>query len=386
MKQISTAVRTLMMVLLLTFAAVPAMAASEEPIEETTIQPGTSAQLRYATGFSIDYLEDGIKRLIDGEGREVILVPREIETIPAEFEGKQIVRTPVERVMYSSNPMVGMLMLLDEDWVLDSICAVTTKESIWTFDEIVERMQNGQIAYVGNNSNGDPDYEQVQEINPELVFVRTGAYAQTTFIEKLEELGIPYVVDNGNEEQHYLGRKECVRFSAAFYNLDQKALDIMNQAEKDMEELREKLADVTVEDSPSLVWCSPYNGMMSMTEADSWEGSMMQEVKANNLFADIYTGNNKLTIEEVYARAYDADLMIYGSTPNYTANKKEMLENVPQFEDLKLVQDGNIWQIAKSFYQSNHMTDVMAKDLAAILYPDLFPDYEPTYFIKMADE
>lgn len=172
MKKVSTVVRTLIFALLLTLAAIPAMAAGEDAAEETTIQPGTSAQLRYATGFSIDYLEDGIKRVIDGEGREIILIPREIETIPAEFEDKQIVRTPVERVMYSSNPMVGMLMLLDEDWVLDSICAVTTKESIWTFDEIIERMQDGRIEYVGNNSNGDPDYEQVQKINPELVFVR----------------------------------------------------------------------------------------------------------------------------------------------------------------------------------------------------------------------
>ncbi len=61
----------------------PGSTNSEESKPDET--SAVSVENLYDPNFSIELLEDGIKKVIDGEGRELILIPKEVEEVPAEY-------------------------------------------------------------------------------------------------------------------------------------------------------------------------------------------------------------------------------------------------------------------------------------------------------------
>ena len=94
--------------------AVKETEASKETKEETAGQTEAkkTGNNQYTDAFSIEYLDDGIKKVIDGEGRELILVPKEID-VPEEYADANVVRTPIENVLFMSSTQVCMLRPLD---------------------------------------------------------------------------------------------------------------------------------------------------------------------------------------------------------------------------------------------------------------------------------
>ena len=60
-----------------------------------------SVDLKYATKFKIENLADNCKKVTDGEGRELLLVPRGQEA-PTEYKDLPVINTPVKRVVVVS--------------------------------------------------------------------------------------------------------------------------------------------------------------------------------------------------------------------------------------------------------------------------------------------
>ena len=87
----------------------------------------------YAVGFSVEYLEDGCKRVVDGAGRTLLLVPRG-KRLRSGYENVQKIEIPVKRVVMCSTPLASLLRALGE---LDSIVGVNTEKDRWYIDEVV---------------------------------------------------------------------------------------------------------------------------------------------------------------------------------------------------------------------------------------------------------
>ena len=69
--------------------------------EEKTKAETGSVTLEYATKFKIENLADNCKKVTDGEGRELLLVPRGQEA-PTEYKDLPVINTPVKRVVVVS--------------------------------------------------------------------------------------------------------------------------------------------------------------------------------------------------------------------------------------------------------------------------------------------
>ena len=179
-------------------------------------------------GFSIDYLEDGIKRVVDGEGRELILVPKALEEVPEVYKDSLVIRTPVENAVFLSATQICNFRNASKE-ILKGIGGVVGDETEWsTIPSIHEGLVDGSILSVG--SDWQPDYELIQSLDPEIVFVYTGLNPQTEAIAKLEELGINYAVDNDYMEEDYISRMEWIRFIYTFFNADEDAEQMMTKA------------------------------------------------------------------------------------------------------------------------------------------------------------
>lgn len=361
---------------------------SDTPIEaETTTSEesksnessATFVENLYDPNFSIELLEDGIKKVIDGEGRELILVPKEMEEVPAEYTDSIVIRTPVENAVFLSSTQVCTFRAVDDSAIIEAIAGVSGGADEWAgIPAIKEGLENGSIVDIGGASMGEPDYELIQSLNPDIVFLYTGSNPQTNQIAKFEELGINYAVDNEYMESNYLARMEWMRFILTFFNADEQVNEVMNNAQKVVDEVKSKIEGL---EKPKVAVFSVYDGAVYGTSDNSWVGTMLSDMGGINAFSGMPEGT--LTMEAAFECIQDADVIIYTSTPSYCNGMEGVMEAFPQLSECKAYENDRVYQYGDSFWIGIDQSEIMAADLAAAIYPDTFADRTLTYYVKL---
>lgn len=333
----------------------------------------------YDPNFSIELLEDGIKKVIDGEGRELILVPKEMEEVPAEYTDSIVIRTPVENAVFLSSTQVCTFRAVDDSAIIEAIAGVSGGADEWAgIPAIKEGLENGSIVDIGGASMGEPDYELIQSLNPDIVFLYTGSNPQTNQIAKFEELGINYAVDNEYMESNYLARMEWMRFILTFFNADEQVNEVMNNAQKVVDEVKSKIEGL---EKPKVAVFSVYDGAVYGTSDNSWVGTMLSDMGGINAFSGMPEGT--LTMEAAFECIQDADVIIYTSTPAYCNGMEGVMEAFPQLSECKAYENDRVYQYGESFWIGIDQSEIMAADLAAAIYPDTFADRTLTYYVKL---
>ena len=86
----------------------------------------------YNPNFKIEKLADGIKRVTDGDGRELILVPKSLGKIPDEYANSTVITTPVKNAVLLSSTQVCTFRTVNDAAILDSIGAVEGDADSWS--------------------------------------------------------------------------------------------------------------------------------------------------------------------------------------------------------------------------------------------------------------
>ena len=352
--------------------------AATEAVDATAEATATGmVETLYAPNFSIEKLADGVKKVVDGDGRELILVPKALAEVPAQYAESIVIRTPVERAVFMSDTQVCSFRDADQA-VIDSIAGISgTKENFAGFEGIEKAFDEGKIVSVGGGM-GDPDYELLQSLNPDIVFVYTGEWGQGNIIEKLNELGINYAVDNEYLEGNYMARMEWARFLLTFFDADEAVDAQMKEAQAVIDTVKTAIAGL---EQPKVAIFSVYDGQVSGTSNESWVGTMLADMGGVNAFADVPAG--PLTMEAAFEAIQDADVIIYSSTPMWCPGMPAVLEAFPMLTDCAAYETGRVYQYADPFWVSIDQSHVMAADLAAMIYPETFADRSLTYFVQL---
>jgi len=340
----------------------------------TSIPSRTSVPIKYASGFEIEYLSDGRKKVTDGEGHELILVPQE-----REVAGYDYIKVPVERVVCLSSTSVSCLRALG---VLGSVVGVHLRKDRWYIDEIKKGMEEGKIEVVGKGME-EPNYEKILALKPDVVFTYTGLPTAVRAFRKFEEMGVPVAVDNGWLESHPLGRLEWIKFLAAFYDKEDEATEFFEKVENKVKEIHQKVA--SIEQEPVVLWGSIWKGKCYVPAGGSYAARMISIAGGNYIFRDLEgAGNVNVTLEEFYLRGMEADVFIYSFYPPYVSSTiKGLVEANPILADIEPVKEGKVYCFQPWYYQSVDRTDEIIQDLAAIFHPQLFPNHKLRYFMKL---
>jgi iron complex transport system substrate-binding protein len=354
-----------------------------EVLEKSKTEQGSNEKdskfmkVENSSAFSVEYLENDVKVVTDGEGRKFLLVPKEGQ-VPEGHKDATVIRTPVENVLFCSATQVGMIRPLD---LWDKIGGVTQEKGSWPFPEIEEGLNNGNITFVGKSS--EPDYEKIQDLNPDITFVYTGTYPQTGIINKLEELGLPYAVDNEYMESKHTGRMEWIKFLATFFNEDDKAVQYVDRQIKDLEEMHDKVKDAN---KPKVVWGSIKDGIVYVPGPESYVAEAVKTAGGEYLVPEIKgSGSSQISVEEFYQLLQEADIFMYSSNKKYVPDYKALSELAPVIGDAPVVKDKQVWQFSVDYYMDTDKADEQVIDLAAILHPELFKDYKIKHYNALAE-
>ncbi len=74
-----------------------------------------------------------------------------------------------------------------------------------------------------------------------------------------------------------------------------------------------------------------------------------------------------MSMEQFYAYACDADVIIYNGTVEGISSIDDLLKKSILLSDFSAVQNNNVWTIGKNFFQSTHALGTIIADINRVL-------------------
>ena len=157
-----------------------------------------SIELQYADQFSVDTYEGGYSLITIGSDK-YLLVPEGAD-IPENTGGATIINQPVDNIYLAASSAMD---LFDGIECLDSISMTSTDSKDWSLPAAARAIDSGKMTYIGKYNM--PDYEALVEGDCKLAIESNMIYHSPETREKIEQLGIPVLVESSSYESHPLG-------------------------------------------------------------------------------------------------------------------------------------------------------------------------------------
>ena len=331
--------------------AQPESTSSPAQIDETQadFQVESAYPLEYAKEFTVDECTGGTK-LITIQNARYLIVP-ENSTVPNGLsEDITVLQKPLKNVYLVSTSAMDPILKLG---ALSAVTLSGTSAENWYLPEAKKAMENGEISYAGKYSA--PDYELIVSANCGLAIENTMIYHTPEVKEQLEKFGIPVLVERSSYESDPLARMEWVKLYGILFDKEAEAETFFNEQVQRIQPLLEQ--DTTGKTAAFFSVTS--NNLVTVRKSNDYVAKMMGMAGGEYIFSDLSdNGNNlatiNLSLEEFYAGAKDADVLIYNSTiEGKIETTEQLLSKCPMLADFKAVQNGNVWCTTQSLFQES---------------------------------
>ena len=329
-----------------------------EPANTESLVFSHHYQLDYAQQFTADCYEGGYTMVsIPDSGQKFLVVPQdaaEVDSLPADVT---VLRQPVENIYLVSTSVMDLILHLD---ALDSVTLSGTKAEGWYLPEAKQAMEAGRIAYAGKYSA--PDYEQILAANCGLAIENTMILHTPEVKEQLEHFGIPVLVERSSYESGPLERMEWIKLYGILLGKEDTAEQVFAAQEAAIAPL--------LEQEPTGKSCAFFslssNNLATVRKGSDYVAKMIEMAGGTYVFSDLTDNGNSLAtmnlpLEDFYAGAKDADVLIYNSAIEGTiASVSQLTEKFPLLSEFKAVQNGQVWCTSQSlFQQSMELADLI---------------------------
>ena len=351
----------------------------EVPENEETDGPVLEGQMEldYAQQFTIDLYSDGYRMItIEGAAAPYLVVPEGAEVPETRAAGAGGLERPIERAYVAST---SMMSLLDAIGGLDRVKLVATEQEKWYLENIVSRMEAGDIAFSG--SYDEPDYELMTAGDIQLHLDSGMVDGHPEVLEKFAELGIPSLVERSSQEGHPLARVEWVKVLGVLFDMEEEA----QQYFEEQKALVEGADGADTGKTASMGYITSTGKCYSRNGGD-YMAQMIALAGGEYILADMEpeeSGNTNMTFEDWYARNKDADYMFYVNFALGFNSLQEMLDYNPLFADFKAVQEGHVYVTSPDFTQSTAAIASIIADMNTIFTSD-DPEVTTDHLIRLS--
>ncbi|WP_455584899.1 ABC transporter substrate-binding protein [Bacteroides sp.] len=356
---------------------------SKNSPKEVSRKEGTPVVLSQAKGFSITHTDHYTTVTVynpwkPGEVYDTYyLVKDEKDEVPA--DGHKIT-IPLKSMMTNSATHLGFLELLGE---LDKVTGVCNSNYIYN-PTILQGIKEGHVKDLGDAFN--LDIESLLLLHPQAVM--TTAYnAEDENSKRMRQTGLNIIYNIEWQEPTLLGRAEWIKFIAAFFDKETMADSIYAGVEKRYNDV--KMKALVLSYSPSIFSGQDYRGTWSLPGGKSYTAQLFRDAGARYQYAqDTLNASISSNIEQVLVDFNQADIWIGVQAPSL----KELGQTDSKYKLFKAYKEGNVYNINKrtnttggnDYWESGiARPDLLLNDMIKICHPNLFPDYELTYYEQL---
>ena len=310
-------------------------------------------------------LQQEQQKTLRGEKDSPANINKNKNTDSSAITGKiTVLQAPLDNLYVAAT---SSMALFDAAGAISQVKLTGTDAKGWYIDAPRQALENGSMVYAGKYSA--PDYELLTVSGCDLAVESMMILHTPEVKEKLEELGIPVFIDTSSSETHPMGRTEWVRLYG-----------ILTGHEKEADEFFEKQIEIFAESDSytdtgktTAFFSITSNGNVIVRAADDYIPKMISLAGGHYIFTDLTkgTGNSasvRLSMEDFYNTAKDADYLIYNATIEKPVGSiRELCSKFALLSEFKAVQEGHVWQVRSSLYQSPDIAARMITDLRRML-------------------
>ena len=296
-----------------------------------------------------------------------VLVPAGA-ALPSALPDGTVVRTPISNALVYSSVHTS---LMGELGAMDAVHGVVDSQYFGD-STITAAIAAGTITDCGNSMN--PTVERVIEMQPDAILLSPYQDASYGQIAKMD---IPIIECADYLEYDPLGRAEWMKFYGELLGKRDEADSLYNLVVNAYNSLKQKVADAQTH--PTIVTEMVINGIWNVPGGQSYMARILKDAGGNYLWADDKnTGSLALDFNQVLAVAQNADYWFIKWT------------NINSLKDLQGAYDLNKEMAAfhnkrvyvcdtdktRFFDRIPFHPEVLLREFAAILHPELFPDFQ----------
>ena len=303
-----------------------------------------------------------------------VLVPSDAP-LPENLPEGTIVRTPVKNALVYSSVHTSLMRELD---AIGAVRGIVDKQ--YFNDSIINAgVAAGTITDCGNSMN--PTVEKVIDMQPDAIMLspyQDASYGQITGLD------IPIIECADYLEYDPLGRAEWVKFYGELLGKRQEADSLYDEIVKAYNEV--KKAAARAKTRPTVVTEMVISGVWNVPGGQSYMARIIADAGGDYLWADDKnTGSLALDFNQVLAVAQNADFWFIKWT------------NINTLRDLQGAYDLNKEMAA---FKNKHVyvcdtdktrffdripfhPDVLLREFAAIMHPELFPGVKPQMYLHI---
>jgi iron complex transport system substrate-binding protein len=242
-----------------------------------------------------------------------------------------------------------------------------TKADGWYVENARAEMEAGNMLYAGKYST--PDYELIVSEGCGLAIESTMLNHAPEVKEKLEELGVPVLIEQSSFESHPLGRTEWIKLYAVM--LGKEAL-----AEKLFDAQAAYMDEVTAQGDTGKTVAFFYinsSGLVVARKSGDYVTKMIELAGGDYVFKNLgdpetATSTVSLEMEQFYATAKDADFIIYNSTiDGEISSLEELIAKSSLLADFKAVRNGDVWCTGQNLFQETTQLGLMISNIHQML-------------------
>jgi iron complex transport system substrate-binding protein len=330
-----------------------------------------SLELQYAKEFQVDYYEDGYD-VITIQGDEYLLVPEGMP-VPDEIGSEvTVLQQPLENLYVASSSAMDLFL---HAGAIDRVDMTSTSAENWTIPEIQAKVVSDDILFVGKYSA--PDYEVVLDEDCGLAVENTMISHSPEVKEKLEQLGIPVLVERSSYEESPLGRVEWIKLYGLLTGHLDTAEEFFESSVQQVQAVEKETKNQGGETPTVVFFYFTVSGYVNVRTPDDYISQMIDLAGGKYAFSAEELGEQgtrssvNMDPEQFYAAAKDADILIYNSTVEGEISSLDaLLEKSPLMKDCKAVLNGTVWCTGQNMFQQVSGTAEMISDLHAVISGD----------------
>lgn len=339
--------------------------------DSLSFRHATLLQVERTDSYTVAEVRDAWRK--GGLLRRYVLVPRS-SRVPRNLPEGTLLRTPLRRVIVGTSVHAALLAELG---CVGNICGLCDTAYL-LHEGLRKALAEGYILDMG--SSMQPVVERIVSAGADALFLSSFENAGHGAVA---EAGIPIVECVDYMESSPLGRAEWMRFFGLLMGCEVVADSMFAGVERRYESLRERIKSTKMR--PTLMCDRKEGAMWYVPGAESTMGQLYADAGATYLFSHVKgSGSVPLSFEMVYHQARQADvwLLKYGATSDITY--RSLSTDFSPYRGFRPWQKKRIYgcnTFRTPFYEeAPFRPDLLLADIAAVLHPQLQPEYRPRYF------
>tara|TARA_B100000767_G_scaffold275599_1_gene313621 strand:+ start:3285 stop:4406 length:1122 start_codon:yes stop_codon:yes gene_type:complete len=343
---------------------------------------------QYAQGFSIEKKENykilSLKNTVPSSSKvfRYLLISKE-NKIPQSLNYDGIIRTPVKRIVATSTTHLAFLEELNATESLVGFPQINYISSV----QIRKQIDAGKVIDVGMSQQ--LNVERILEVDPDIL-LSFGVDQIDNSLKRFNRMGIPTAFIGEWNEQDPLGRAEWIKVFGVLLGKEKEAFEVFKNTEKKY--IEAKKSALEIKSKPTLIAGAIYQDAWYLPGGKSYLAKLFEDANTNYLWKDnTQTGSLALSIEAVLQKGKNSN---YWFAPGQHTSYSTLTAEHALYSKFEATQKRKIFTYARSkgstggiiFFESGAChPDLVLKDIIHHIYPNLEPDYIPTYFLPLDD-